>query len=385
MRKFVFHTHRNFSRLIGASIRRLRGREREHVQKTSSSLEKWKFAIELIAITGAAIWALVHFYYQEFEKPLSSPKPITLDLKVEDGGVKDGARALRVVAVVKNVGDRTLYITPVVYELSGLRVYKVGSTGTSSSNDTPLNKLSEKSEVRNDGYILRPKLVLSSGTLNNLGVFLYPREEYTDSYIFHIRNDAYDAIHLAVKLSSYEKGMADRLGVLLDNSYALRQNAGTGSWEKIKGADAKDIEKKLKPDHIRHTHFVSLWNMSGYVVRETIPNCVPSSTFNEESFRRFVEKHAIPQENIEKFSKLYPDLIPQIMTTGSMDDDERVEWLKAQAPKMTDSQITKLHEILRTEREKLDSLEDKYSEEIRKLSAKGLIDNRPIVRDERCD
>jgi len=385
MRKFIFRTRRNFPRLIVAPTRRLRRREQERVQKTSSSLEKWKFAIELIAITGAAIWGLIHFYYQEFEKPLSSPKPVTLDLKVEDGGVKDGTRALRVISVVKNVGDHTLYITPVVYELNGLRVYKVGSTGASSSNEKPLNRLSEKSEVRNDGYILRPKLILSSGTLNNSGMFLYPREEYTDSYIFHIRNDAYDAIHLAARLSSYEKKLADQLGVLLDQSSVLRQNTSTGSWEKLKSADAKDVEKKLKPDHIRHTHFVSLWNMSGYVARESIPNCVSSATFNEESFRRFVDKHGIPRVNVEKFSKLYPDLIPLIMTTASMDDDEKVEWLKIQAPKMTDSQVARLHEILRTERDKLDSLEELYAEEMKRLSAKGLFDDRPIVRDDRCD
>ncbi len=380
MRKFI---PRHLPRL--PLRRKLRRQTQGVVHRSSGRLEKWRLGIELLAIIGAATWAIVHFYYQEFEKPLARPKPITLELKVEDGGVKDGSRALRVTAVVRNVGDHTLYITPVSYELNGLRLYRVKSTGINPGSDTPLNRLAEKAEVKSDGYILRPKLMLSSGTMSNPGTFLYPREEHVDSYIFHLRNDAYDAVHLAVKLSSYDKKLADNLDAQLDHASVLKYNDETKTWEKAQGGEADRIMKKLGPESVRHAHFVSLWNMDGYADRQSIPNCVPPKVLDEENMRQFFKERAIPQENLDRFSRLHPDLLLLIMNTESMDDDERVEWLKIQAPKMTDAQVGRLHQILRNERDRLDALEEKYEEEIRQLFAKELIGGQSNFRDESCD
>ncbi len=56
----------------------------------------------------------------------------------------------------------------------------------------------------------------------------------------------------------------------------------------------------------------------------------------------------IPDEVKEK----YPELIPQILASRSMDDDERNYWFSV-LPIMTDEQVAELRDILDTEQKRL--------------------------------
>jgi hypothetical protein len=69
----------------------------------------------------------------------------------------------------------------------------------------------------------------------------------------------------------------------------------------------------------------------------------------------------------------YPELIKLILHTESMDDDERQYWFDIM-PSMTDSQVDRLYNILETEKQKLEELEDKYQKEIKSLNEKHLIE-----------
>ncbi len=69
----------------------------------------------------------------------------------------------------------------------------------------------------------------------------------------------------------------------------------------------------------------------------------------------------------------YGELIKMILATESMDDDERQYWFDIM-PSMTDEQIDRLFNILDTERRKLEELELKYQEEIKRLNEKHLIE-----------
>ena len=69
----------------------------------------------------------------------------------------------------------------------------------------------------------------------------------------------------------------------------------------------------------------------------------------------------------------YSELIKMILATESMDDDERQYWFDIM-PSMTDEQIDRLFNILDTERRKLEELELKYQEEIKRLNEKHLIE-----------
>lgn len=69
----------------------------------------------------------------------------------------------------------------------------------------------------------------------------------------------------------------------------------------------------------------------------------------------------------------YPELIKLIISTESMDDDERQYWFDIM-PSMTDAQIDRLFDILETERKKLQELEVKYQKEIKTLNEKHLIE-----------
>ena len=69
----------------------------------------------------------------------------------------------------------------------------------------------------------------------------------------------------------------------------------------------------------------------------------------------------------------YDELVKMILSTESMDNDERQYWFDIM-PSMTESQIDRLYNILDTERSKLQELEVKYQEEIKDLNEKHLIE-----------
>lgn len=69
----------------------------------------------------------------------------------------------------------------------------------------------------------------------------------------------------------------------------------------------------------------------------------------------------------------YPELIQLVLETESMENDEKQYWFDIM-PSMTDNQIDRLFNILDTERKKLEALEEKYKDEIKKLNEKHLIE-----------
>ena len=69
----------------------------------------------------------------------------------------------------------------------------------------------------------------------------------------------------------------------------------------------------------------------------------------------------------------YDELVKMILSTESMDDDERQYWFDIM-PSMTDIQVDRLYNILDTERKKLQELEIKYQDEIKDLNEKHLIE-----------
>ena len=69
----------------------------------------------------------------------------------------------------------------------------------------------------------------------------------------------------------------------------------------------------------------------------------------------------------------YSELIKLILETESMENDEKQYWFDIM-PSMTDDQIDRLFNILDTEKKKLEALEEKYKDEIKKLNEKHLIE-----------
>lgn len=61
---------------------------------------------------------------------------------------------------------------------------------------------------------------------------------------------------------------------------------------------------------------------------------------------------SVPQEVQEQF----PDLVPQILASPSMDDEERKYWFSV-LPIMTEDQIKELRDILKTEQDRISLLE----------------------------
>lgn len=69
----------------------------------------------------------------------------------------------------------------------------------------------------------------------------------------------------------------------------------------------------------------------------------------------------------------FPELVKLIAKTESMGFGEKQYWIDI-LPKMEDSQIDRLFDILDTERRKLEELETKYQEEIKNLNEKHLVE-----------
>lgn len=81
--------------------------------------------------------------------------------------------------------------------------------------------------------------------------------------------------------------------------------------------------------------------------------------------REIESKYTIPQPVKEK----YPDIIPLVLQTESMNDDERDYWFQI-LPIMTDEQISKFHGILTNERNQLKRLDQEYETQMKKLNDK---------------
>lgn len=77
------------------------------------------------------------------------------------------------------------------------------------------------------------------------------------------------------------------------------------------------------------------------------------------------DKFEIP----ETVKQQYPDLIPLILGTESMNDDERQYWFQI-LPIMTDEQVGKLREILTNEKNQLAQLDKDYETELKQINQK---------------
>lgn len=67
----------------------------------------------------------------------------------------------------------------------------------------------------------------------------------------------------------------------------------------------------------------------------------------------------------------YPELIPLILNTESMDDEEREYWFQI-LPIMTADQVEKFKDILVTEKQQLEKLDQEYEAELSKINEKHL-------------
>ncbi len=76
-----------------------------------------------------------------------------------------------------------------------------------------------------------------------------------------------------------------------------------------------------------------------------------------------LKKFDIPQAVKDNFK----DLIPLIIYTESMNDDERQYWFSI-LPIMTDEQVVKLREILLNEKTQLRKLDDEYAKELKRIN-----------------
>lgn len=101
-------------------------------------------------------------------------------------------------------------------------------------------------------------------------------------------------------------------------------------------------------------------------------------TYTDAQIDEIDRKYSIPKLVKEKF----PDLIPLILQTESMNDEEREYWFQI-LPIMTEEQILKFRGILVNEKEQLIRLDMEYESELKKLNEKHLVEWEEFERREK--
>ena len=91
----------------------------------------------------------------------------------------------------------------------------------------------------------------------------------------------------------------------------------------------------------------------------------PTPTAGNPPTQSLFDKFDIP----EAVKNQYPDLVPMILQTESMNDDERQYWFQI-LPIMTDEQVKKLRDILANEKKQLTDLDKEYEGELKKINEK---------------
>lgn len=86
----------------------------------------------------------------------------------------------------------------------------------------------------------------------------------------------------------------------------------------------------------------------------------------------------------EAVRKQHPTLIPLILETESMNDDERQYWFSI-LPIMTDEQVKKLREILDNEKQQLAKLDHEYSDEVKRINSKHVAEWKAFQSKEKRD
>ena len=81
------------------------------------------------------------------------------------------------------------------------------------------------------------------------------------------------------------------------------------------------------------------------------------------------DEHLAKFEIPDTVKQQFPDLVPLIIQTESMNDDERQYWFQI-LPIMTDDQVKKLREILINEKTQLEKLDKEYQGEMAQINAK---------------
>jgi len=85
------------------------------------------------------------------------------------------------------------------------------------------------------------------------------------------------------------------------------------------------------------------------------------------------DEHLAKFEIPDTVKQQFPDLVPLVIQTESMNDDERQYWFQI-LPIMTDEQVEKLRGILVHEKEQLSKLDQEYEQELTKLNEKHLLE-----------
>lgn len=103
-----------------------------------------------------------------------------------------------------------------------------------------------------------------------------------------------------------------------------------------------------------------------------------TTTTAQDQNTSLFDKFEIP----DMVRKTYPDLVPLILETESMNDDERQYWFQI-LPIMTDEQVKKLREILVNEKDQLAEIDKQYNREVKQINEKHVTEWKDFERQDK--
>jgi len=92
-----------------------------HVHSHPSRVEHWRHLIEIVALAGAAAWALYVFVYQERIKPTSEPPELQPAFSVEHTPMRGDKEFVKIDTADKNAGESTIYFAGMIENVYGIR------------------------------------------------------------------------------------------------------------------------------------------------------------------------------------------------------------------------------------------------------------------------
>jgi hypothetical protein len=193
------------------------------IEMRQASFEKFKAAVELIAIVLAGVWGFYQFIYEDKIKPYEEPPSLTVDVKLEKVGTHGKWQAFRATETVVNGRRVRVSILARTINIYGLDIDERPKDGTFAIDGGTWNV--------NYSYRLDHPILLQSHSIffsgdarsNNRRLWLQPGNSSTQSAIYFVALGKYDVVRFDAnyQFSKYDAVPPFKPAVLPNGSHAL--------------------------------------------------------------------------------------------------------------------------------------------------------------------
>jgi hypothetical protein len=159
------------------------------------TLERWRHLVEIVAIAGAAVWAVYVFVYQERVKPANEPPEFQPAFSVQHTRLSSGKNLVKVDVEYRNAGQNTVYVAGDVINVYGVEFGDTLVVSTSNPAGSPdfARSLPLKRQTLLHSYVRKFQPFGNATSF----IDIQPGTAFTGSFAFAIPARAFDALGLS--------------------------------------------------------------------------------------------------------------------------------------------------------------------------------------------